>query len=82
MYYTCSLIFRHAKHDYDTAMLDSNVPPAFTLPLIDQVKRVGETLELTVTGKTQFFRVYLLSVGETLKLTVTVKTQHFTVSDS
>lgn len=43
--------FRLDRHDYDTSLLDNNVPPRFTLPLIDQVKKVRETVELTVTGK-------------------------------
>lgn len=45
------LFFRLDRHDYDTSLLDSNVPPRFTLPLIDQVKKVRETVELTVTGE-------------------------------
>lgn len=48
MYIAC---FRLDRHDYDTSLHDTNVPPKFTLPLIDQVKKVRETVELTVTGK-------------------------------
>lgn len=47
------LFFRLDRHDYDTSLLDSNVPPRFTLPLIDQVKKVRETVELTVTGESR-----------------------------
>lgn len=46
--------YRYPRHDYDTSLLDNSVPPSFTLPLIDQVKRVGEALELTVTGQCKY----------------------------
>ncbi|XP_069108405.1 myosin light chain kinase, smooth muscle-like isoform X3 [Argopecten irradians] len=44
-----SLKVKYPKHDYDLSLLDSNIPPSFTLPLIDQVKHVGENCEFTVT---------------------------------
>ncbi|KAK3083179.1 hypothetical protein FSP39_015849 [Pinctada imbricata] len=37
------------RHEYDRRVKDTNVPPTFTLPLVDQVRKVGETVELTVT---------------------------------
>lgn len=55
--------FRLDRHDYDTSLLDNNVPPRFTLPLIDQVKKVRETVELTVTGK-------LLVVGSSTTINI------------
>ncbi|CAG2187953.1 Myosin light chain kinase, smooth muscle,Myosin light chain kinase family member 4,Death-associated protein kinase 2,Myosin light chain kinase 3,Death-associated protein kinase 1,Death-associated protein kinase 3,Myosin light chain kinase 2, skeletal/cardiac muscle [Mytilus edulis] len=47
--YSMYVLLQISRHDYDTSLLDNSVPPSFTLPLIDQVKRVGEALELTVT---------------------------------
>ena len=43
--------FRLAKHEYDTSLLDTNVPPQFTLPLVDQVRKKGSSVEFSVTGK-------------------------------
>ena len=40
-----------AKHEYDTGVLDTNVPPQFTLPLVDQVRKKGSSVEFSVTGK-------------------------------
>jgi hypothetical protein len=34
---------------------EDNVPPEFTLPLVDHVKQAGEDVELSVTGNTAFF---------------------------
>lgn len=58
-----TVFFRLDRHDYDTSLLDNNVPPRFTLPLIDQVKKVRETVELTVTGK-------LLVVGSSTTINI------------
>jgi hypothetical protein len=44
---------------------EDNVPPEFTLPLVDQVKQAGEDVELSVTGNTEFvLQVHVFKITE------------------
>ena len=40
------------------SLSDLNIPPYFTLPLIDQSAQIGTTLTMTVTGNTQLQSSY------------------------
>ena len=42
---------RYDKHDYDMELKDTNVPPKFLLPLVDQSAKKGDTVTFSVTGK-------------------------------
>jgi len=44
--------FRHVGRDYDTEIKDDSVAPRFLLPLVDQSRKIGESVEFSVTGQT------------------------------
>ncbi|KAK0067332.1 titin-like isoform X1, partial [Biomphalaria pfeifferi] len=39
----------HPAHEYDMTMIDTNIAPEFTLPLVDLSRAVGEEVTFTVT---------------------------------
>ena len=43
----CDRVARQAEE----GAVEDNVPPEFTLPLVDQVKQAGDDVEFCVTGK-------------------------------
>lgn len=48
---------RHPKPD-EAAVLEGNMPPEFTLPLIDQMKQAGEDVEFSVTGNQLYYHIF------------------------
>jgi len=43
---------RHIGRDYDTEIKDDSVAPRFLLPLVDQSRKIGESVEFSITGQT------------------------------
>ena len=60
----CDRVARQAEE----GAVEDNVPPEFTLPLVDQVRQAGDDVEFCVTGKSLLLSSLSCTITHCLRL--------------